>query len=184
MNPSDPYFLGTFGDIFAYEEFFKAAKNEYLNALNNEMEESLKSEIYNNLGYVYAKTGNSDKARDCFNEAIFIDSMNTKARRNLPAIERKNSQSAFSIKQKGLSLVAAFFLGVSCYLFLIKTISETIFATQSIAFFAFLIFISLYQDIGKLKVSRSGIEIEMSSEHKHAPYESQSSKGIPQIELC
>jgi len=186
MNPSDPYFLGTLGDIFADEEFFKAAEYEYLNALNNsdEMEETLKSEIYNNLGCVYVKTGNSNKAKDYFNKAISFDPMNTKARRNLRAIESNKFQSAFPIKQKELSLFIVFFLGVSYYLFLIKKISETIFAAQSIAFFAFLIFIYLHQDIGKIKVSGSGIEIEMSSEHKLVPHESQSSKGILQIEQC
>ncbi len=71
LDPQDPYSLGTLGDILADEGWLEEAEREYKRALKHSdlMEASAKSEVHNNLGWVFAQKKLHQNAKDEFFKA-------------------------------------------------------------------------------------------------------------------
>jgi len=130
--------LETLGDILADEEWLDESEKEYKLALehSDKMDDSAKSEIHNNLGWVYTKKKLFSKARKEFSKAKIIDPRNIKVIRNLRAVERIETPSEITKEQIMISSVLVLPLSISLYLFWIAKLDETSFTALFIFFTA------------------------------------------------
>jgi Tfp pilus assembly protein PilF len=181
-DPFDPYSLGTLGDILADEGWLDESEREYKRALehSDKMDNSAKSEIHNNLGWVYAQKKLYHNARDEFSKAKNIDQKNTKAVRNLRAVGRIETHSEITRDQIIISILPFLLLLLSLYLFWIAKLNETSFTALFMFFAATILFVLLYRSMGKFSVGPKGVEFEMSFEHRLAP--AQAAEPITKIE--
>jgi tetratricopeptide (TPR) repeat protein len=166
IEPANPYYHGTLGDIHADEDCLEDAIKEYQEALKKSdfMNRSATSEVRNNLGRAYALLEQYHRAAKEFEEALKLDDMNVKARRNLRALRKREVLPTISKIQKFLAAILISFLILSICLFLIGRLSDTVFAALIIFMIAFLIFILLYHQIVKFKAGP--FEFEKSTEHR------------------
>jgi tetratricopeptide (TPR) repeat protein len=166
IEPANPYYHGTLGDIQADEDCLEDAIKEYQEALKKSdfMNRSTTSEVRNNLGRAYALLEQYPRAEKEFEEALKLDDMNVKARRNLRALRKREVVPTILKRQKFLAALLILFLIMSIYLFLIGRLSDTLFAALIIFMIAFLIFILLYHQIVKFKAGP--FEFEKSNEHR------------------
>jgi len=174
LDPQNPYSLSTLGDILADDGWLDESEKEYKRALehSNGMEESARSEIHNNLGWVYAQKKLYHNAKDEFFKARTIDPKNVKAIRNLRIIERVESPSEITRDQILISSLLVLPLSLSFYLFWIAKLKETSFTALFMFFTATILFVLLYRGIGKFSAGLKGVEFEMSTEHRLSPAQS------------
>jgi Tfp pilus assembly protein PilF len=168
-DSENPYVYGILGDILSDEGLdFKEAKEAYDKALkySASMEISSLSEIHNNLGWVYRQLKQDSKAKDEFQIAIKLDTLNVKARHNYRALSKIGLavELELSNTQKYIAAVLSLAIIVLFILFSVNRLSETVLATQSTILIAFLIFILLFNQITKFKVGE--IEFEKSTEQR------------------
>lgn len=163
LEPDYPWALATLGDILADEGNFEEAINEYHNALNSptSKNQSLESEIRNNLGWSYAQLRQEAKAQKEFKKAKSLDPMNIKAVRNLRAIDKAIKFSPdLSRTQICISAVPTIILISSYVLFLLGKLSETMFIAQSTLSMAMIIFVLYSHQLARFKMGT--LELEMS----------------------
>lgn len=174
LDPLNPYILGTLGDILADDTWLDESEKEYKRALehSDKMEDSARSEIHNNLGWVYAQKKLFYNAKDEFFKARTIDPKNIKAIRNLRLIERVEAPSEITQDQKTISFLLVLPLLLSLYLFWIDKLKETSFTALLMFFIATILFVLLYKSIGKFSAGLKGVEFEMSTEHRLSPAQS------------
>ena len=184
IDPLDPNYLGTLGDILADEGWLDESEKEYKFALehSDKMDDSAKSEIHNNLGWVYAKKELFANAKDEFFKARTIDPRNIKAIRNLRAVERIETPSEITKEQKWISGLLVLPLSLSIYLFCwTEKLNETSFAALFMFFTATILFVLLYRSMGRFSVGPKGVEFEMSTEHRLAPAQAQVAESISKL---
>jgi len=174
LDPHNPNWLGTLGDILADEGWLDESEKEYKRALehSNEMEDTARSEIHNNLGWVYAQKKLFYNAKDEFFKARTIDPKNIKAIRNLRIIERVEAPTEITQDQKTISFLLVLLLLLSLCLFWIAKLNETSFTALFMFFTATILFVLLYRSIGKFSAGLKGVEFEMSTEHRIYPAQS------------
>lgn len=174
MDPINPNYLGTLGDILADEGWLDESEREYKRALkhSDKMDDSTRSEIHNNLGWVYAQKKLYQNAKDEFFKARTIDPKNFKAIRNLRIIERVEAPTEITQDQKTISFLLVLPLSLSFYLFWIAKLKETSFTALFMFFTATILFVLLYRGIGKFSAGLKGVEFEMSTEHRLSPAQS------------
>jgi tetratricopeptide (TPR) repeat protein len=184
LNPKDPHSRGTLGDILADERWLDWAEDEYRLALENsdEMEDSAKSEIHNNLGWVYAEKNQYENAKDEFFKARTIDPSNVKAIRNLRLITKVKLHPEITINQIAISILLLLQLSLSTYFFWIDKLKETAFSALIMFFTAAILFVLFYKSIGKVSVGPEGFNFEMSDEHRLAPAQAQIAERISTFE--
>jgi tetratricopeptide (TPR) repeat protein len=122
IDKENPYALATLGDILADEGYFEEAKKNYEASLDNRgsLRSSAESEIYNNLGWIYAQLKQYDEAKAKFKEAQKLDQMNVKAVRNIRALGKRKFPSEVSRTQLSIAGGVVLYLLVSLYLFWIS----------------------------------------------------------------
>jgi tetratricopeptide (TPR) repeat protein len=184
IDPLNPNYLGTLGDILADEGWLDESEKEYKFALyhSDKMNDSAKSDIHNNLGWVYSKKKLYYNAKDEFFKARTIDPRNIKAIRNLRAVERIETPSEITREQIVISGFLFLLLSSSFYLFLIAKLNETSFSALFMFFTATILFVLLYKSMGRFSVGPKGVEFEMSFEHKLALAQAQTAESISKIE--
>ncbi len=149
------------------------------------MDSSAKSEIHNNLGWVYIQKKLYHNAKDEFFKAKTIDSRNTKAIRNFRALGRIETPPEEIIRsQIIISSLLVLPLLLSIYLFWIAKLKETSFTVLFMYFTAAILFVLLYRSVVGLRfsVGLKGVEFEMSAEHRLAPAQAQTADLITKIE--
>ncbi len=145
-------------------------------------EDSVKSEIHNNLGWVYTQKKLYDNARDEFSAAIRLDIKNVKAIRNLRALSKINQPSEITREQICIFGFLLSLLLFTIYIFWISKLQETNFSALLIFLIAAMLFVLLYRSIGRFSVGPKGVEFEMSTEHRQAPAKSQMADALSRIE--
>jgi len=175
IDPLDPNPHGTLGDILADEGWLDESEKEYKSALDHSdnMDDSAKSEIHNNLGWIYTKKKLKYNAKDEFFKARTIDPRNIKAIRNLRAIERIETPSEITKEQIAISSLLIFPLLLSIYFFWEDKLKEASFSALFMFFTATILFVLLYRSIGRFSVGPKRIEFEMSTDHRLVPAHAQ-----------
>jgi tetratricopeptide (TPR) repeat protein len=185
INPFDPYSLRTYGDILSGEGWLDEAEKEYKSALEHSdgTEDSVKSEIHNNLGLVYAQKKLYEKARDEFSEATRLDPKNVKAIRNLrKALCKIDQPLEITRGQKCIFGFLLLLLLFTIYIFWISKLHETNYSALFIFLIAAMLFVLLYRSIVRFSVGPSGVKFEMSTEHRQAPAKSQEAEALSGFE--
>jgi len=184
IDPLNPNYFGTLGDILADEDWLDESEKKYKFALkySDKMDDSAKSEIHNNLGWIYAKKKLYYNAKDEFFKARTIDPRNIKAIRNLRAVGRVKPSSELTNVQIVIAILLFLALLLSIYLFFISKLNETSFTALFMYFPATILFVLLYKSIGRFSVGPKGVEFEMSFEHRLASAQAQTAKSISKIE--
>ena len=184
IDPLNPNYHGTLGDVLADEGWQDESEKEYKFALehSDKMDDSAKSEIHNNLGWIYAKKKLYYNAKDEFFKARTIDPRNIKAIRNLRAVGRVKPSSELTNVQIVIAILLFLALLLSIYLFFISKLNETSFTALFMYFPAIILFALLYKSIGRFSVGPKGVEFEKSDEHRLALAQAQTAEFIFKFE--
>lgn len=183
-EPSNTNLLGTLGDVLADEGWFEDAEKYYKSALeySEKAEDAAKSEIHNNLGWVYTQKKLYNNAKEEFFAAKTLDPKNVKAIRNLRALTRIKQPSEINREQIYISALLLLPLSFSIYMFWISKLQETAFSALFLFFIAAILFVLLHRSIGRFSVGPKGVEFEMSTEHRQSSAKAQMADAISKIE--
>lgn len=172
--PTNPYYHSAFGDILADQGYLDEALVYYHKALESpeEKENSLLSEIHNNIGWVYTNENQGNpskrtllKAKDEFAKAIAYDDFNVKAHHNLRVAMKKLSELSpyTSSKQNFIAFFIGILLFVPLIFFLGGKLSEPFFVTMFLLLVGGFVLVLLYHDIRDIKrlaFGPKGLELE------------------------
>ena len=167
IEPENPYAFGTLADILADKDYLEAAEESYLISLkhSDSMKPLSVAEIHNNLGRVYAKLKQYNKAEEQFRTAFRLDPMNENVIHNLRIIRSTDITKSPNQNLVAYIILPLFFIGFF-YLFHIQMISDICFITIFIFLSALFIFTLTYHTLTKAKIGPSGLEFEMGTSRK------------------
>lgn len=120
IDKCDPIALDILGDILRDEGYLKDAEGMYLKAFwsrPSSIGPLRRSEIHNDLGWVYSQLKYYDKAKEEFKLARDLDPNNVKAIRSLRALSKVKSASEMSDPEKWLAGGLLGYLAISVYFF-------------------------------------------------------------------
>lgn len=178
----DPFALETLANILADEGYFEEARGKHQAALWGRpasMNNSMKSEIHNNLGWTYAKLKQYNLAKQEFKEAVELDSLNVNAIRNLRLIEKAEYFPEISNVQKMLILGLLVSLIISLYLFWISKLPDDLFVGLTIFLIASMTFVLLFHELSRFRIGPHGIEFERNPKYIEPKPELKSSARSP-----